>query len=60
MTTVGGVLYRHLDRLPAIGDTVRLEGITMTVRALEGHRIARVEVMRGSRSTEPAVQEENS
>jgi putative hemolysin len=60
MTTVGGVLYRHLDRLPAIGDTVRLEGITMTVHALEGHRIARVEVMRGSRSAEPAAQEENS
>lgn len=47
MTTVGGVVFRHLDRLPQVGDTVTFEGITMTVLAVDGHRIARVQVELG-------------
>jgi CBS domain containing-hemolysin-like protein len=52
MTTVGGVLYRHLDRLAGVGDSVQFEGMTMTVLALDGHRIARVAVERGGRPEE--------
>lgn len=48
MTTVAGVLYRHLDRLPEVGDSVILEDVCMTVVALDGHRISQVEVVRGS------------
>ena len=40
MTTIGGVILRHLDRLPAIGDEVNVEGIRLQVVALEGHRIS--------------------
>ena len=47
MTTIGGVVYRHLDRLPQVGDSVSFEGLTMTVLAVEGHRIARLQVERG-------------
>jgi CBS domain containing-hemolysin-like protein len=46
---VGGVLYRQLDRLAQVGDSIQFEGITMTVLALDGHRIARVAVERGGR-----------
>ena len=55
MTTVGGVLYRHLDRLPIVGDSVQFEGLTMTVLAMAGHRVARLEVMRGQASKPAAV-----
>jgi len=54
MTTIGGVLYRHLDRLPMVGDSVRFEGLTLAVRAMDGHRIARVEAVRGD---PPAAEE---
>ena len=42
MTTIGGVVLRHLDRLPGEGDTVVVEGIRLTVLEMEGHRIARL------------------
>ena len=47
MTTIGGVLYRHLDRLPVLGDAVVFDGITLSVAAMDGHRITRVEAQRG-------------
>lgn len=47
MTTIGGVAFRHLDRLPQVGDTVTVEGILIRVKEMVGHRIARVEVARG-------------
>lgn len=49
MTTVAGVLFRRLDRLPKIGDQVQLDDYVLTVLAMEGHRIARVRVSRGDR-----------
>jgi len=47
MTTIGGVAFRHLDRLPCVGDQVTVEGIVMTVLEMEAHRIERVRVVRG-------------
>ena len=47
MTTIGGVAFRHLDRLPCVGDQVTVEGIVMTVLEMEAHRIERVRVARG-------------
>ncbi|MGR8920648.1 MAG: hemolysin family protein [Gammaproteobacteria bacterium] len=47
MTTVAGVMFRHLDRLPRVGDTVSFGGITMRVCAMDRMRIARVEVELG-------------
>ena len=54
MTTVGGLVYRHLDRLPAVGDQVTIEGIGFTVLEMNEHRIARV---RAGRGRSPAMQE---
>ncbi|MCF8108007.1 MAG: hemolysin family protein [Desulfohalobiaceae bacterium] len=47
MTTIGGVAFRYLDRLPRAGDRVTVEGIEITVLEMDGHRIARVRVSRG-------------
>jgi len=48
MTTIGGVAFRHLDRLPKEGDAVAMEGIVITVLKMDGHRIAEIRVSRGS------------
>ena len=47
MTTIGGVAFRHLDRLPRVGDDVNVEGVRITVLEMQAHRIARVRVARG-------------
>ena len=44
MTTIGGVVFRYLDRLPKVGDTVVIEGYLATVLEMEGHRLAHVRV----------------
>ena len=48
MTTIGGVAFRHLDRLPHDGDKVTVEGIEITVTEMDAHRIVKVQVARGS------------
>jgi len=55
MTTIGGVLFRHLDRLPEAGDEVKLEDFWMTVLEVNNQRITRVRVGRGDawRESEP-------
>jgi CBS domain containing-hemolysin-like protein len=47
MTTIGGFLYRLLDRLPQVGDSVTFEGIRLEVLAMDGHRIGRIRATRG-------------
>ena len=47
MTTIGGFLYRLLDRLPQVGDSVTFEGIRLEVLAMDGHRIGRIRASRG-------------
>jgi Mg2+/Co2+ transporter CorB len=47
MTTIAGVAFRHLDRLPKEGDQVGIEGITITVLETEEQRISKVRVTRG-------------
>jgi len=42
MTTIGGVVLRHLDRLPGEGDAVMVEGVRLTVLEMEGRRVARI------------------
>jgi putative hemolysin len=43
--TVGGFIMRALGRLPAIGDSVRLEAYTLEVVKLDGRRVARVRIV---------------
>ena len=48
MTTVGGLVYRHLDRMPSVGDGTIIEGIGFSVLKMDEHRIAQVRAGRGS------------
>jgi len=58
MTTIGGVAFRHLDRLPRVGDRVIVEGIGITVQEMDAHRIANVRVSRVT--AEETIDSENS
>jgi putative hemolysin len=42
--TVAGYVLAELGRLPVVGDTVSVEGRTLTVLELDGRRIARISV----------------
>ena len=42
MTTVAGVAFRHIDRLPKVGDKVTVDNLTITVLEMDAHRISRV------------------
>ncbi|MGB5259324.1 MAG: hemolysin family protein [Gammaproteobacteria bacterium] len=55
MTTIGGVAFRHLDRLPRVGDCISIEDISITILEMDAHRIARVRVNRGNRGDEQAA-----
>jgi len=44
MTTIGGIVFRYLDRLPKVGDSVVVEGYKATVLEMDRHRVARVRV----------------
>ena len=62
MTTIGGVVFRYLDRLPEVGDQVVMDGLIATVLDMEGHRLARVRVAKsslGEEEPEAGTPEEN-
>ena len=48
MTTIGGVAFRHFDRVPKIGDSVVVDGTTITVLDVDCHRIAKLRVVKGT------------
>ena len=43
--TLGGYLAEQLQRLPAVGDTVPVEGGELTVETIDGRRVARVRAL---------------
>ncbi|MFC1681776.1 transporter associated domain-containing protein, partial [Pseudomonadota bacterium] len=43
--TISGVVLRHLDRSPEIGDEVIVEGVRLHVLAVDAHRIVRLRAM---------------
>ncbi len=58
MTTIGGVVFRFLDRLPKSGDRVALDdGIVATVLEMEGLRPARIRVAKGSLTDEEEAED---
>ena len=60
MTTIGGVAFRHLDRLPRVGDSISIEDISITVLDMDEHRIAHVRVSRGTRDEEAVTADEQA
>ena len=54
VTTAAGFVHLHMERLPAIGDSVEAEGVRVEVLDVEGHRLRRLRVTRlgGDSATE--------
>jgi putative hemolysin len=40
--TVGGLVYHHVGGVPKVGDTVSVDGITLTVETTDGRRVGKV------------------
>ena len=60
--TLAGLIYKHLDRVPEIGDTVQLPECKITVESMERHRITQVSferiiVEQVTSSTEPHTED---
>lgn len=47
MTTIGGVAFRHFDRVPDVGDQVHVDGVTIAVLEVIDQRISKVRVTKG-------------
>jgi Mg2+/Co2+ transporter CorC len=57
MTTIGGVAFRYLDRLPRIADRVVVEDVALTVLEMDAHRVSRVRVAKVSAEGDPGSSE---
>ena len=44
--TVGGCVFHHLGRLPAVGDVVEPDGVRLSVLSVDGHRVRRLRAIR--------------
>jgi Mg2+/Co2+ transporter CorC len=54
--TVGGLVYHHIGGVPAVGDTVEVDGLKLTVEATDGRRVRTVHVLHTP--PEPVAEEE--
>jgi magnesium and cobalt transporter len=54
--TVGGFLLSRLGRVPTVGETFEIDGLTVEVLEAERRRVNRVRVRRAKVSPEPAAQ----
>ena len=62
MTTIAGVVLRHLDRLPQVGDSVMVNEVTLTVMEMDNNRIAQVQASRAvaNKAEAPGAKEDAS
>jgi magnesium and cobalt exporter, CNNM family len=44
--TVGGLVYHEIGGVPLVGDTVEVDGLTLTVESTDGRRVGKVLVVR--------------
>jgi putative hemolysin len=54
--TVGGLVYHHIGGVPAVGDTVQVDGLRITVEETDGRRVRTVNVVH----TPPAPEEDEA
>ncbi|TAM78286.1 MAG: HlyC/CorC family transporter [Chloroflexota bacterium] len=55
--TVGGLVYHHIGGVPKVGDTVKLDGLTLTVESTDGRRVGKVLAVRERRSGDDDAEE---
>ncbi|WP_322796932.1 hemolysin family protein [Tepidiforma sp.] len=53
--TIGGFLIHHLGRLPAVGDEVEVNGLTLRVLSMSGRRVRRLRITRQRNSAPEEV-----
>lgn len=56
--TVGGLIYHRVGGVPSPGDTVELNGMTLTVETTDGRRVGKVLVVRHPKGEGPHAQDE--
>jgi len=56
--TVGGLVYHEIGGVPQVGDTVEVEGLTLTVESTDGRRVGKVLVVRHPEPTDEETQAE--
>ncbi len=44
--TIGGLLYHRISGVPSPGDTIKVDGLTLTVETTDGRRVGKVLVVR--------------
>jgi len=56
--TVGGLIYHEIGGVPVVGDTVEVDGLTLTVETTDGRRVGKVLVVRRAPNGTPTDDEE--
>jgi len=56
--TVGGLIYHEIGGVPIVGDTVEVDGLTLTVETTDGRRVGKVLVVRRLPNGAPADDDE--
>jgi putative hemolysin len=54
--TVGGLVYHYIGGIPKVGDTVSVDGITLTVESTDGRRVGKVLARRSQEQPAEPVQ----
>ncbi len=55
--TVGGLVYHEIGGVPTVGDTVEVDGLTLTVESTDGRRVGKVLVVKRSQNGDGASDE---
>jgi CBS domain containing-hemolysin-like protein len=56
--TVGGLIYHEIGGVPIVGDTVEVDGLTLTVETTDGRRVGKVLAVRRLPNGAPADDDE--
>jgi putative hemolysin len=56
--TVGGLVYHHIGGVPTVGDTLEVDGLTLTVESTDGRRVGKILVARRAREGDAAADED--
>ncbi len=58
--TLGGLVFSRLGRVPAVGDTVEVEGVRLTVEQVTGRRIRKVRASHVQGEAAPETKDEDT
>ncbi len=56
--TVGGLVYHEIGGVPTVGDTVEVDGLTLTVESTDGRRVGKVLVVKRSQNGDDEAEQD--